>query len=285
MSKLSSDNDDFSEREFKFSEEDFIFIVKLIKEKTGINIQPHKKNMVYSRIARRIRKMNFKSFQEYRNLLQSDNSEDEIVDFINALTTNLTKFFRENHHFEHLKKVSLPKAMEHNYQTKRLRIWSAGCSTGMEAYSIAMTIKETIKNINNWDIKILATDIDTNVLDTGRKGIYRKSDVETVPSEYKSKYLKNISSDQVEMHDSLKALIYFKPLNLIENWPLKGPFDIIFCRNVIIYFTKDTQKMLFSKFENVLSDSGFLYVGHSESLHNVSDRFKLIERTTYEKVK
>lgn len=276
----------FDDREFEFSEKDFNFIVDLVHKKTAIYIQSHKKNMIYSRIARRIRKLNLKTFAQYCDYLQSENGEAEITDFINAVTTNLTHFFRESHHFDHMKQVSLPYATGENFNKKRLRIWSAGCSKGMEAYSIAMVLRDFIKDIDQWDAKILATDIDTEVLKTGERGEYDAEDVESVPKEYLSKYVTIDKAKGIaHMSPQLKKLIHFKQLNFIDPWPVKGPFDIIFCRNVVIYFKKDTQKILFDQFADVLRPDGFLYIGHSESLHGVSDRFKLIGKTIYRKIK
>ncbi len=272
--------------EFEFTDEDFNYITKMVHDKTGISIQPHKKTMVYSRIAKRIRLLGLKSFKEYTNFLSSPDVGNELVDFVNALTTNLTKFFREMHHFEHLKKVSIHDRLEKNSSDKRLRIWSAGCSAGMEPYSIAMTLRDAMPNVDSWNAKILATDIDTNVLNTGMNGEYKIEELENIPKKYQDEYLKmNPTSGKIMMSQKIKNLISFKQLNLMEPLPMKGPFDIIFCRNVVIYFNKDTQKVLFNKYADILADGGYLYIGHSESLHNVSNRFQLIDKTTYRKIR
>lgn len=282
MSAQPAQNPSF---EFEFSDEDFKFIVKLVSEKTGINIQPHKKTMVYGRIAKRIRKFGFKTFKEYLGFLTGPNSGSELIDFTNAITTNLTKFFREMHHFEHLKKVSLVEAIERNKTTRRLRIWSAGCSAGMEPYSIAMILRDILDSVDSWDAKILATDIDTNVLAIGATGEYKMEELDSIPEKYQKDFVKiDKGHEKIIMSPLLKKLISFKQLNFMEPWPVKGPFDVIFCRNVVIYFAKDTQKILFNKFSNVLHDDGYLYIGHSESLHNVCDSFKLVDKTTYRKV-
>ncbi len=272
--------------EFDFSDEDFDFLRKLVFEKTGITIQPHKKTMVYGRIAKRIRKLGLKSFKEYSDFVTGPDAGGEVIDFINAITTNLTKFFRENHHFEHLHKVGLPQAIAKNRKDKRLRIWSAGCSAGMEPYSIAMTLRDTLRDVDSWDAKILATDIDTNMLNTCRNGEYKIDELESIPAKYQSDYVKvDAENEIILMSDKLKKLIAFKQLNFIDPWPVKGPFDIIFCRNVVIYFNKDTQKTLFNKFADVMAPEALLYIGHSESLHNVCDRFQLVDKTTYKKIK
>ena len=153
---------------------------------------------------------------------------------------------------------------------KKLRIWSAGCSAGMEPYSIAMVLREVLPEVDSWDAKILATDLDTNMLNTGIEGEYKISEFEDIPKNYQEEFVKvSNAQDKIAMSPRLKKLISFKQLNFIDPWPVKGPFDIIFCRNVVIYFTKETQKVLFDKFANVMAPDGILYIGHSESLHNV----------------
>ncbi len=272
------------EREFDFSDDDFNFIAKLVFEKTGIHLAPHKKNMVYSRIAKRIRKLNFNSFSEYCTLISSKNDNGEMMDFINAVTTNLTHFFREIHHFKHLAEVAIPEIVRQNFNSKRLRIWSAGCSSGMEAYSIAMTLRSVLKDVDNWDAKILATDIDTNMLNKGTQGIYSDDEYENIPAKFREEF---VSKDKINstmiMSDKLKKLVTFKRMNFIENWPVKGPFDIVFCRNVVIYFQKDTQKIIFNNFANVMRQGSYLYIGHSENLTGISNKFQLIGKTIYKK--
>jgi chemotaxis protein methyltransferase CheR len=272
-------------REFHFTEKDFKFIVNYAFEKTGISISDNKKDMIYSRIAKRIRALKLDTFAQYCNYLSGNNGGDEIADFVNAVTTNLTKFFREMHHFEHLQKISLPNSIGVNQNTKKLRIWSAGCSSGMEPYSIAMTLRKMLPNINSWDAKILATDIDTNMLATGTSGIYNADAEKDIPKEFAEYLSKAAQPKKIEMSSKIKNLISFKHLNLIEPWPMSGPFDIIFCRNVVIYFNKDTQKGIFDKYADLLRPDGYLYIGHSESLYNVSDRFELVGKTTYRKIK
>lgn len=269
-------------REFDFQEKDFHFLSRLVHDKTGIVLAEHKQNMVYSRIARRLRALGLTKFSQYCELITSEHGEQEVADFVNAVTTNLTKFFREEHHFLHLKNEVLAPAAAR--AGGKFRIWSAGCSSGMEPYSIAMTAREAIRDIDRWDFRILATDIDTNMLDTGRRGIYRDSDLESVPKPLRAKYCgRAVGGDEgrVEMAESLKRLIAFKQLNLLDEFPMKGPFDAVFCRNVVIYFNKDTQRVLFSKVAKLLKPGGFLYIGHSENLHGVSDAFELQGRTVY----
>ncbi len=272
--------------EFEFSDDDFNIIRELVFEKTGISIAPHKKTMVYGRIAKRIRKIGFKTFKQYIEFVTSDEAGSEIIDFVNAVTTNLTKFFREMHHFDHLKKTGLPEMIKKHASQKKLRIWSAGCSAGMEPYSIAMVLRSVLRDVDSWDAKILATDIDTNMLATGAAGEYKIDEGENIPADYYELFVtEDKKNSTMQMSPKLQKLIHFKRLNFVEPWPLKGPFDIIFCRNVVIYFTKETQKVLFNKFADVLAPGGLLYIGHSESLNNVCDRFELVDKTTYRKIK
>lgn len=268
--------------EFDFTDEDFEAIRKLVFKKTGISLSDQKRNMVYSRIVRRLRALNLSNFKSYCDLVSTEAGKEEIVDFINAVTTNLTKFFREAYHFEHLEKHSLPEVIKANRGNRRLRIWSAGCSSGMEPYSIAMVLNLFKNQLIGWDVKILATDIDTNMLAHGKAGIYRKSDAENIPKRFASAY--KINGDEAIMSQTLRDMIYFKPLNFIEKWPVRGPFDIIFCRNVVIYFNKDTQRVIFNSFADVIGDGKYLYIGHSENLQNVCKRFEHLGKTIYKKI-
>ncbi len=277
-----------AKREFVFKDSDFRFISRLVTEKTGIVIADHKKNMVYSRIARRLRALDLKTFKQYCEYVATPDGDKEMINFVNAITTNVTNFFRENHHFEHLREEVFQPMVAKPPPGKRLRVWSAGCSSGMETYSIAMTLCEAMSNIETWNAKILATDIDTNMLDKGRNGIYESKILDSIPKSLQKKYVVGSSkkgAETVSMADKLKKLIAFKQLNLLENWPLRGPFDVIFCRNVVIYFNKDTQRVIFDKYANLLKPGGWLYIGHSENLFNVCDRFESMGNTIYRKIK
>jgi chemotaxis protein methyltransferase CheR len=264
-------------REFAFGEQDFQFIISLVNKHTGIVLANHKQDMVYSRLARRLRALRLNNFTDYCNLVKSKNGADEISNLVNAITTNLTSFFRESHHFEHLHQI-LPELAK----KQKIRIWSAGCSSGMEAYSIAMVIQSSIKNWQNLDIKILATDIDTNVLQKGEAGEYTIADFQNISKQYHN-LVKKTDDNKIIMSDDLKQMVSFKQLNLLDEFPMKGLFDIIFCRNVVIYFDKPTQKMLFAQFAKQLQPKSWLYIGHSETLFNISKQFKLVGRTIYEK--
>lgn len=272
------------EREFEFKRSDFEFIRDLIGDRTGIVLSDHKIDMVYGRLSRRLRQLGLQSFSDYLSRLETN--EQELIEFTNALTTNLTSFFREPHHFDYLKSTALP-ALLRNRPNKRLRIWSAGCSTGEEPYTIAMTAKETAGIHSGIDLKILATDLDSNVVDRAKSGIYSMERVNGVDKNRQQKFFRKgrggEHAGQIKVAAELQNMITFKQLNLMHEWPMQGPFDVIFCRNVVIYFNKDTQRELFERYANLLADDGYLFVGHSESLHKVSDRFNLIGKTIYHK--
>ncbi|WP_126454260.1 CheR family methyltransferase [Sulfuriflexus mobilis] len=276
------------EREFQFSDRDFNRIRQLVSQHTGISLSEAKRDMVYSRLARRLREVDLQDFGSYCSLIDSPKGEDELLNFTNAITTNLTSFFREPHHFEYLQKTLLPELMKTNAQTRRLRIWSAGCSTGEEPYSIALAIREVIPENSDWDIKILATDLDSNVLAKGQSGIY---DAERIAGLSKQRarnwFLRGKGDKQnlVRVHPALQEMISFKRLNLMNEWPIKGPFDFMFCRNVVIYFDKPTQSVLFDRYADLLVDDARLFLGHSETMFKVCDRFKLIGNTIYQKLK
>jgi chemotaxis protein methyltransferase CheR len=270
-------------REFDLHDSDFASIVKIVHEKTGIKLADHKRSMVYSRLAKRLRELNFDNFAHYLDFLCSEDGNAESVNFINAVTTNLTSFFREKHHFEHLKQL-IKTTVAKNPAQKKIRIWSCASSSGQEPYSIAMTLCDAIPNIAQWDIKILATDIDTNMLHKCKTAIYKEEALEDIPEEYRKRFTIKSEKETILMADILRKMITFKQLNLLEDFPMRGPFDIIFCRNVVIYFDKPTQIGLFNKIADILTPDGILYIGHSESLFKVCEQFSLIGRTTYKKL-
>lgn len=268
-------------KEFLMTGRDFDEIAALAYKHTGIVLGRHKANMVYGRIARRLRQLNMIDFREYLSFLKK-NFDDESTEFINLLTTNLTSFYRETHHFEYLTSTIIPE-LQHK-SDKRIRIWSSGCSIGQEAYSVAFTLLEATFP-RSWDIKILATDLDSNVIETGRNAVYPIDHIESIPSSVFEKYLKkNKDSTHVKINSHATRLVYFKRLNLLEDWPMSGPFDVIFCRNVVIYFDRDTQKKLFDRYAEFLPVGGYLIIGHSESINGLSDRFELVGNTIYRKL-
>lgn len=269
--------------EFEFSDRDFNTLRRLVSEHTGISLSDQKRDLLYSRLARRLRAKGLDSFREYCDLLENDPG-GELEHFTNAITTNLTSFFREKHHFEYLEKDLVPALLEQYKVNRRLRIWSAGCSTGEEPYSLAITLREAIPDIDGRDIRILATDLDTEVVRTGANGIYRAERIEGLDQARIKRWFqrgKGTVDGKVKVSDALRKLITFRQLNLMHEWPMRGPFDVIFCRNVVIYFDKPTQQKLFDRFADIMRPQSHLFIGHSETLHNVSDRFQLVGKTIY----
>lgn len=267
-------------REFAFGDADFEALRVLVKQQTGINLSDSKRELVYGRVARRLRALGLRSFGEYRALLERGGAE-EMVQFCNAITTNLTAFFRESHHFEflseHLKRLDRAGA-------RRLRIWSAGCSSGEEPYSIAMTILETLQNYPRWDIRILATDLDSDVLEKAARGCYSVERVEGLGPRRRAQYLREVqtpSGPGFEVTPEVRSMVVFKQLNLMHQLPMKGPLDAIFCRNVVIYFDKDTQRELFTRMARLQRTDALLFLGHSESLFKVSEDYELLGKTIY----
>lgn len=257
-----------TKREFKFRRADFKALRSLVYERTGISLRENKEQMVYTRLARRIRALQLKDFRSYLDFLMSEDGDEEVSDFVNAMTTNLTRFFREDHHFHHLRHDVLKAKIEGSRAgvfDKNIRIWSAGCSKGMEPYSIAMTVKASLPRGEGWYTRILATDIDTNMLEVGRKGVYPSKECDGIPAPLEDRFVKH-GGGMAHMSQELKDMIHFKYLNLMEKWPIKSKFDAIFCRNVMIYFDHETQQKLVSRFIELLNDHGVLYVGHAESM-------------------
>lgn len=274
-----------AQREFIFTAADFERIRALVYEHAGIHLSEAKNNLVYGRLSRRLRLLQLDRFDDYLGYLQ-EHAETELTEFLNAITTNLTSFFRENHHFEALRNQVLPELMQARRTARRLRLWSAGCSTGEEPYSLAMVLYETMLDNPGWDVKLLATDLDTQVLSTARAGMYAADRVRSVPLERLRRFFRRgvgANAGKVQVVPELQRLIAFNQLNLMDTWPMRGPLDVIFCRNVVIYFDKPTQTRLFERFADVLSADGTLFVGHSETLNKVTDRFELVGQTMYRK--
>jgi chemotaxis protein methyltransferase CheR len=272
-------SDAFLDREFPMSGSNFRAISKLAYDHSGIVLSDHKQQMVYSRLARRIRELQMHNFDAYLRKVNS-HWEEESTAFLNALTTNLTSFFRENHHFNYMAKHVVPELKKIHAHDKKIRVWCAAASTGEEPYSIGMVLRETFPG-NAWDIKILATDIDSNVLATAKKAVYGPDRVEDFDPSRLKKWFRKAQDGSYQIVDSVRSLLTFNQLNLLQSWPIKGPFDIVFCRNVIIYYDQETQKTLFKKIHKVMAKDAHLFIGHSESLFNVCKQFDLIGRTVY----
>lgn len=270
-------------REFEFSDREFTFLRRIVGEHAGIALGDNKRELVYGRLTRRLRQLGMSSFAQYCERVR-ERPDEEVPEVINAITTNLTSFFRERHHFDYLRDTLLPALRERHGARRRLRFWSAGCSTGEEPYSLAITLAENIPAIESWDVKVLATDIDSNVVNTARDGVYGLERLEGIDERRRKRWFQRGTGKwdgRARVADSLRRLVSFRQLNLMHAWPMRGPFDAIFCRNVMIYFDKPTQTKLLSRFAEVLDREGTLFIGHSETLHGVSEAFDPAGRTIY----
>ena len=270
-------------REFPFTLREYRRLAAFIHGRTGITLPDHKINMVYSRLTRRLRELGFSTFAEYCDYYSSPEGEAEIEYLINALTTNLTKFFREAHHFDHFAANLLADLSTDGVQGRtRLRVWSAGCSTGEEPYSIAMTYLEASARAR-CDMKILATDIDSSVVARGAAGRYAAPAVAELGKGRRYRHFTAAGGNDWQVRPELRQLIAFKQLNLLDPWPMKGPLDAIFCRNVMIYFDNPTKALLVQRFADLLAPGGWLYIGHSETILDQKTAFRLRGPTIYQK--
>ncbi|MFL6550627.1 MAG: CheR family methyltransferase [Povalibacter sp.] len=266
-------------------DKEFEFIRHVIAENAGIILGPNKRQLVQGRLARRLRELGLPTYESYCEHVRNSGPE-ELVGLINALTTNVTAFFRENHHFEALASYMIPEALKRNQQARRLRIWSAGCSTGEEPYCIAMVLAEALPSTERWDAKILATDIDSDVIASAQQGIYSTERLSAVPDARLRRCFRRgigANSGQAMVQPDIARFVTFRTLNLQQSWPMTGPFDIIFCRNVMIYFDQPTRERLVSRFASLLAPSGYLCLGHSESIHAGTAPFQLVGKTIYRK--
>jgi chemotaxis protein methyltransferase CheR len=269
--------------DFKLTDAQFNRIRELVREHTGIALSDAKRQLVYGRLARRLRALQLTDFGTYIKLLERGDPA-ELEEFTNAVTTNLTSFFREAHHFDYLGREALPAIAARDAGLRRLRIWCCAASTGEEPYSIAMVLRESAPLLNGWDAKLLATDLDSNVLGQGIAGVYTEERFGTVTAARKRSFFdaaKGREEGKWRANSELRNLITFKQLNLMGAWPMRGPFDAIFCRNVIIYFDKATQRALFERMARLQRAGDYLFLGHSESLYRVSEQYDLIGKTIY----
>jgi len=272
---------DFTHKEFPMTDDDFKCLAAMAYDISGIVLGDHKKELVYSRIARRVRKLNLQNFNQYCQYL-SNHEDTETNDFLNSITTNLTSFFRESHHFEFLAKEIIPQWKKEK-KGKPIKIWSSACSTGPEPYSIAITLDKNML-VKDYNLKILATDLDSDVLAKAKKGEYPIADIEQLPRNYLSSFQRKKDSEMGQVKDKFRSMVQFNRLNLLGPWPMTKKFDVIFCRNVVIYFNKETQKELFDRLADSLVEGGYLFIGHSETLHGMTDRFVNRGRTIYQKI-
>lgn len=266
--------------EISLSEREFSRIKDRVYQVAGIALSDAKRTLVVSRLSKIVRALGLGSFDAYVDYLERGATASDGQDFVNALTTNLTRFYREDHHFEHLR-TYVGHLLGSKPRGTRLRIWSAGCSTGPEPYTIGMDLLAAHPELKRWDFKILATDIDTAVLAKAARGIYPESELAGLTAE-RARPFQHLGDGTVQVPSAVRDLVSFKQLNLIGDWPMKGPFDAIFCRNVAIYFDKPTQGAVFARFGKLLAPEGFLYIGHSENLGSGGDGFRLVGKTIYQ---
>ncbi len=271
----------------ELSDKEFSLFSRLVYDKAGINLHEGKRELVRSRLSRRLRAKNIRRFKDYYTFLMEDDSGEELVNMLDAISTNLTSFFREPKHFAFLEKTALPELQKHSTsRSKPLKIWSAGCSTGEEPYTLAICLHEFMKDNSSFDFKILATDISTKVLSSAASGVYLDQQIQSIPNPVLRQYFQR-GQGQWAGHYRLKPFIRnaieFKRLNLMDPFPFAGEFHVIFCRNVMIYFDKMVQNNLVNKYYDCLVNGGYLFIGHSESLMGTQHQFKYVQPTIYQK--
>ncbi len=276
-------------REDDLTPELFDKFCKYVYEKARISLGKNKMELVRARFGKVIRQRRMSGFREYFNWIHADTTGEALREVMNAISTNLTSFFRENEHFVFLAKNLIPE-LEKNPAARmggkiRLRGWSAGCSTGEEVYTISITLAEAIARREEWDIKLLATDIDTEVVAHGQRGIYGTDRVAGIQPQIIKKYFEPAVDEKgkpaYRIKEPLRRLVAFRHLNLFSDWPFKNKFNFIFCRNVMIYFDRPTQEGLINRYYDNLAHGGYLFIGHSESLSGVNHRFEYVKPTVY----
>jgi chemotaxis protein methyltransferase CheR len=265
-----------------FSHSDFVDISGFALKHFGLSLSESKIPLIASRLNKRLKALQLNDFAAYREILHSETEGAERAELLSTLTTNVTHFFRELHHFDHLRSDVLPKLIEHAKAGNRVRLWSAGCSTGQEPYSIALTLLEACPEAASYDVKILATDIDPVVVETAKRATYTEEELAPVSDALRQSYTTPQSGDTFQINADVRSLITFGTLNLIEPLPVSGPFDAIFCRNVAIYFDRPTQQAVWQTLTGVLGHNGHLYIGHSERMSGPAEaRLSNVGITTY----
>lgn len=269
--------------EFAFTWADFRELAALVHGESGIVLTENKANLVYSRLAKRLRAIGLSSFRDYCALVTSEDGIDERQAMIAAMTTNVTRLFREPHHFDHLAEVALPPLVEKARRGGKVRLWSAACSSGEEPYSIASTLLSVMPDAGDHDILILASDIDHHMLARAEAGEYPVERVGDIPVAMRGRCLepKRDGAGAFRFNAAIRNLVRFRQLNLLKSWPLRAAFDVIFCRNVMIYFDQETQNDIWLRFSRQMAPGGFLYIGHSERIGLEPCPFDLVGQTTY----
>ncbi len=289
MARASSSTRPFS-REDDLTDELFGKICKYIYEQARISLGKNKMELVRARFGKVIRQRKMSGFREYFNWMVSDETGEALREVMNAISTNLTSFFRENEHFVYLGQTLIPDLEKKNQRSGgkiRLRGWSAGCSTGEEVYTMTMTIHENIRKLDEWDVKLLATDLDTEVVAHGQRGVYGQDRLQGIQPQIVKKYFDPVVDEKgkpaFRIKEPLRRMVTFRHLNLFSEWPFRNKFDFIFCRNVMIYFDRPTQESLINRYYDNLNNGGYLFIGHSESLSGVNHKFEYVKPTIYRK--
>lgn len=271
---------------YELSQVDFDELRQLVKTHTGIALSASKQEMVKRRFTSRVRTLGLDGFRAYIRYLHG-HPEDELVELANAITTNLTSFFRERHHFDYLSSEVVPQLLQTQRATRRIRVWCSAASTGQEPYSIAMTLLDAIPDISAWDLRLLATDISHQCLEQARRGVYALDQLDPVPVALRTRWFQRgagANAGKAKVRDELRRRVRFEALNLIGKWPISGPVDVIFCRNVFIYFDKEQQRQIMERYARLQPSGAYLFLGHSESLHSISRDYSLVGQTVYRRI-
>lgn len=270
--------------EFAFTWEDFRQIAAFVHGEAGIVLPENKATLVYSRLAKRLRVIGLRSFREYCMLVEGEDGADERQQLIAAMTTNVTRLFREGHHFDHLISTVLPPLAEAARRGQKVRLWSSACSSGEEPYSIALALLHVMPDAARHDVLILASDIDPAMLARGRDGAYPLARHDDIPAALRGRWTEPDPADpknRFRFTEPVRDLVRFRQLNLLKEWPLRVNFDVIFCRNVMIYFDQETQDAIWTRFAGAMNPGAFLYIGHSERIATDTLPFALAAQTTY----
>jgi chemotaxis protein methyltransferase CheR len=270
----------------EMTQKQFESICSLVRDQSGIKLKSGKEELVKARVGKRLRSLNMTSLGDYLSYLGNGGSGEELSNLLDAISTNVTSFFREPDHFSYLRNTVLPRVVASAGGRGRLRIWSAGCSSGEEPYSIGIHLCEGIQNLDAWDARILATDLSLNMLERARQAVYDDQRLEGIPVQLRSRYFQRLLDGRQKSYrvcDRVRGLTHMARLNLMGSWPMQGPFDAIFCRNVMIYFDKPTQSKLIGRFRDLLAPNGTLFLGHSESLTGNRDDFRHVRSTIYQR--
>lgn len=262
----------------RLSHPDFLRISDIVYEYSGINMQDGKESLVQSRLQKRMRDLGISDFSKYVDFVESQSGKEELYRMIDVMTTNKTSFFRESAHFDFLRDEVIPKLTGN-----RLRAWSAACSSGEEPYTLAIVLNEFLPERILKDTRILATDLSVRMLNIAKNGVYSDETIRSIEPHLRTKYLSkaSVGEDNYKVLPILRSMVYFGPLNLMKEWPMKGPFDFIFCRNVMIYFDRQTQEQLIERFWGYIKPGGYLFVGHSEGLSGISHKFHYVKPAIY----